>query len=396
MLSLRLPCRRVRIAAYSDVEYRRDGDSLYAPESFVVFMARLGAYVDHLTLVGRLAPEPGRSHYRMPADVGFVGLPHYAQLSRPWAAVGAMARSLRRFWKLLGEVDAVWLLGPHPLALAFAAEARLRRRQVVLGVRQDFPSHMRTRHPRRYDLRAAAFLLEGSWRALGRLYPMVAVGPDLARRYRAGRVLPIVISLVDEEHVTSREEALARPYDGELTALSVGRLDPEKNPLLLADVLSRLRREDPRWRLVVCGVGTMSDELAERLRANGDEDNAELLGYVSLDGGLRKRYRDSHVFLHVSWTEGVPQVLFESFAAGLPVVATAVGGVPELAAGRSVLIPPGDAGAATEAVLRVASDPGLRAELVDAGLESVKVHSLDSEARRVAALFGADESDPAA
>jgi glycosyltransferase involved in cell wall biosynthesis len=255
---------------------------------------------------------------------------------------------------------------------------------------------MRTRHPRRYDIRAAALLLEGAWRALGRLYPMVAVGPDLARRYRGGRVLPIVISLVDEEHVTSREEALARPYDGELTALSVGRLDPEKNPLLLADVLSRLRHEDPRWRLVVCGDGTMRDELAERLRANGDEDHAEMLGYLSLDAGLRERYRDSHVFLHVSWTEGVPQVLFESFAAGLPVVATAVGGVPELAEGRSVLIPPGDAGAATEAVLRVASDPRLRTELVDAGLESVKVHSLDSEARRVAALFGADEGDPAA
>ena len=75
------------------------------------------------------------------------------------------------------------------------------------------------------------------------------------------------------------------------------------------------------------------------LRANGDEEHAELLGYVSLDGGLRDLYRDSHVFLHVSWTEGVPQVLFESFAAGLPVVATAVGGVPELAEGRSVLIP---------------------------------------------------------
>ena len=83
----------MRVAAYSDVEYRRDGDSLYAPESFVVFMSRLGRFVDHLTLVGRLAPEPGRSHYRVPDDVGFVGLPHYAQLSRPWTAVGAMARS---------------------------------------------------------------------------------------------------------------------------------------------------------------------------------------------------------------------------------------------------------------------------------------------------------------
>jgi glycosyltransferase involved in cell wall biosynthesis len=93
------------------------------------------------------------------------------------------------------------------------------------------------------------------------------------------------------------------------------------------------------------------------------------------------------VFLHVSWTEGVPQVLFESFAAGLPVVATAVGGVPELAEGRSVLIPPGDADAATEATRRVVSDAGLRAELVDAGLDCVRRFSLDSEAQRVTALF---------
>ena len=88
--------------------------------------------------------------------------------------------------------------------------------------------------------------------------------------------------------------------------LSVGRLDPEKNPLLLADVFARLREQDPRWRLVVCGDGTMKDELAGALRAAGVEEHAELLGYVSLDGGLRDLYRNSHVFLHVSWTEGVP------------------------------------------------------------------------------------------
>ena len=42
---------------------------------------------------------------------------------------------------------------------------------MVLGVRQDFPSHMRTRHPRRYDIRGAAMVLEGIWRGLGRLFP---------------------------------------------------------------------------------------------------------------------------------------------------------------------------------------------------------------------------------
>jgi glycosyltransferase involved in cell wall biosynthesis len=384
----------VRVAAYSDAEYRRDGDSLYAHESFVVFKARLGAFVDELTLVGRLDPVPGRSHYRMPDDVRFLALPHYARLSRPWEAAGAMMRSVGLFWRLLDRVDAVWLLGPHPLAIAFTAAARLRRRRVVLGVRQDFPAHMRTRHPRRWDLRLAAFALEGVWRLLARRYPMVAVGPDLARRYRGREVLPIVISLVDEQDVTPREQALARPYDGRLTVLSVGRLDPEKNPLLLADAFAELRREDPRWRLVVAGDGSMREELAERLRERGVDEDAELVGFMSLDDGLRDIYRSSHVFLHVSWTEGVPQVLFESFAAGLPVVATAVGGVPDLAEGRSVLIPPGDVAAATEATRRVASDPELRRRLVEAGLDCVRQYSLDSEARRVAALL-AGQPDPA-
>src|SRR5262249_54859450 len=53
----------------------------------------------------------------------------------------------------------------------------------------------------------------------------------------------------------------------------------------------------------------------------------ELLGYVPLDDGLLDVYRTSHVFLHVSWTEGLPQVLFEASAAGTPVVATDTGGV---------------------------------------------------------------------
>jgi len=387
----------MRVAAYSDVEYRRDADGLYAPESFVVCMSRLSSFVDELTLVGRLAPEPGRSHYRVPPGVGFLDLPHYERLSRPWAAVGAMVRSVRRFRLLLRHVDAVWLLGPHPLAVAFLVAARLQGKRVVLGVRQDFPSHMRTRHPRRYDIRAAAWVLEGLWRLMARTHPLVAVGPDLARRYRGSQVLPIVISLVDEEHVTTREAALGRDYDGQVRVLSVGRLDPEKNPLLLADVLQRLRAEDPRYQLIVAGDGSMRDELAARLAELGVADHARLLGYMSLDGGLREVYTDSHVFLHVSWTEGVPQVLFESFAAGLPVVATAVGGVPELADGRSVLIPPGDPDAAVRATRSIVADAELRADLVDAGLESVRRFSLNSEAERVAELLtGAGADRPAA
>jgi glycosyltransferase involved in cell wall biosynthesis len=165
--------------------------------------------------------------------------------------------------------------------------------------------------------------------------------------------------------------------------LSVGRLDPEKNPLLLADVLAALVRGGGHWRLLVCGEGTLQEALAERLEQLGVADAAELRGYVPVDGGLRALYRECHMLLHVSLTEGLPQVLYEAFAAGLPSVATEVGGVgrgPERPA--LVLVPP--AGDAAAGALRgVAADAGLRAELIRGGLDLARERTMEGECARV-------------
>src|SRR5665811_1773008 len=82
------------------------------------------------------------------------------------------------------------------------------------------------------------------------------------------------------------------------------------------------------------------------IRDSGCSDHAELLGYVPIDGGLLERYRESHVFLHVSLTEGMPQVLTEAFASGLPLLATAGGGVWDVAGDAALLVAASDAGAA--------------------------------------------------
>ena len=183
------------------------------------------------------------------------------------------------------------------------------------------------------------------------------------------------------------EQALARPYDHEVRVLTVGRLETEKNPLLLADVLSRLRARDPRYRLVVCGEGVLEAALRERLESLAVADFADLLGYVRLDGGLLDVYRSSHVFLHVSWTEGLPQVLFEAFAARASVVATDVGGVAAAAGDAALLVPPGDASAAAAAIARVSDDAPLRSRLLDAGSAQVRRHTMEAEGRRVAAFL---------
>lgn len=380
----------MRLAVYTDYPYRRTDDGVFAERAFVLFLGELAHHFDRFVLAGRLHPDAARSersHYRVADEIEFVALPHYESLAQPREAARALRGSVDAFADVLDGVDAVWLLGPHPLCLPFAAQARRRRKPVFLGVRQDLPTYMRTRHPGRRGFHLAADVLERTWRTLARSCPTVVVGPDLARNYaRSRRLLPINVSLVRERDVPSANALPERSYEGTLTALSVGRLETEKNPLLLADVLARLRADSP-WRLIVCGEGPLAGALSDRLRELEVAEAAELIGYVPVDGGLLDLYRGSHALLHVSWTEGVPQILFEAFAAGLPVVATAVGGVPDAVGNDALLVPPGDAEAAAAALSRVASDPEQRARLVTGGLERVRTHTLEAECARVAAFF---------
>ena len=382
----------MRLAVYTDYVYTREGDAIYAERAFALFLAGLAEHVERLVIVGRLSPRSGASHYRLPDSVEFVPLPHYSSLVNAGQSVPAMARSLGRFWRVLRDVDTAWLLGPYMLSVLFGVLAALRRRRVRLGVRQDLPRYVRSRHPGKRWVHLAAGALEGTYRVLARRWPVVVVGPELARNYAAARrVLPITVSLVPSEQIASEAEAAARDYSGdELVALSVGRLEREKNPLLLADILARLRELDPRWRLVVAGEGPMEDDLRARLSSLGVADAADVRGYVPIDGGLPELYRSSHAFLHVSWTEGLPQVLFESFAAGLPVVATEVGGVPAAVGDAALLVPPGDAERPAEELARVGRDANLRARLVAAGLARVREHTLEAETRRVAEFLAAD------
>jgi glycosyltransferase involved in cell wall biosynthesis len=381
----------VRLAVYTDYPYRQEGDAIYAERAFVLFLGELARRLDRLVLVGRLSPEPGRfgrSHYRVADEIEFVALPHYESLARPKDALRTIGQAASAFRAVLPAVDAVWLLGPHPFSLLFAALSLRRRRRVFLGVRQDFPRYVRARHPRRRAFHLAADALEASYRLLALRCPAIVVGPELAHKYRsARRLLPISVSLVHERDLPAPTDLPPRDYEGELTVLSVGRLESEKNPLLLADVLARLNQAARRWRLVVCGEGPLERELRSRVESLGISDQVSLAGYVPNDGGLADLYQTSHALLHVSWTEGVPQVLFEAFAAGLPVVATAVGGVPAASGDDALLVPPGEVEAPAAALERVVGDPALRERLVQGGLRRVREHTIEAECSRVAAFL---------
>ncbi|HEX4564200.1 MAG TPA: glycosyltransferase [Solirubrobacteraceae bacterium] len=349
-----------------------------------MFLQALGRGVERMVLVGRLDPRPGTSHYPLEDDTELLGLPHYESLANPLAVARSLVVSLGRFWRLLDEVDTVWVLGPYPHSVALALVAIARRRRLVLGARQDMPAYVRSRRPDRRWMHLGADVLEGVWRALARRYPVVVVGAELERKYGgARRLLQTEIPLVPERDIATGADVAARSYGGELTVLTVGRIDTEKNPLLLAEILARLLERGRSWRLVVCGDGPLRPALEARLAELGLLERVDLRGYVPIDDGLLDLYRSSHAFLHVSLTEGFPQVLNEAFASRLPVVATAVGGVAAGAGDAALLIEPRDAGAAASALERIAADSDLRARLVRAGSERLRDGGLEAAAARV-------------
>ena len=393
----------MRLGVYTDLVFRRTDAGLATDRAYVRFVLGLADRLDELVVFGRLAPEQkgasGSEPQTPPAPylicprprVRCVTLPHYETLSDPVAVGRAVRGAWAAFRRELDSLDAVWIFGPHPLGLAFVASARRHGTPVVLCVRQDLPEYVgsRIRGAKRPAALATAHGLERSFRLLARRLPTVVVGPALERAYAAGSapVLPIRFSQVAADDLAHPDEAAARAWEPPLRLLSVGRLDPEKNPLLLADVLASLRRDGRDWRLQVVGTGPLEDALAGRATALGLGDALELVGYVEAGPELWERYRTSHAFLHVSRTEGFPSTILEAQAAGLPLVATAVGGVPDAVAGAGLLVPPDDAEAAVAALHRLADEPGLRERLVREGLAQAATGTRERELDRLAAFL---------
>lgn len=377
----------LRIGVFADLAYARDDAGLSTDRAFVRFVTGLHARVDELVLFGRLNPSPGREANAVPEAVRFVPLPYYGRVSDLPALARALRTAPRVFARELDDLDAVWLFGPHPMSLVFAALARRRGKRVFLGVRQEMTQYIGNRLPSRawaWTL-PVAWALERAYRLLARTSPAVVVGSELGRVYgrSGGALLATGFSLIQPDELVPLDRAVTKDWDGKIRLLSVGRLDSEKNPLLLADVVDLL---PDRFSLDVIGVGPLEPLL--RARAG---DRIRLHGYVA-HPELGERYRAAHAFLHVSLTEGLPQVLFEAAAAGIPIVATDVGGVADAVAHgeRALLVPPRDARAAAEAIQRLAADGALRATFVERGLAHAAGETMDAQLDRIAAFFAAN------
>jgi glycosyltransferase involved in cell wall biosynthesis len=148
--------------------------------------------------------------------------------------------------------------------------------------------------------------------------------------------------------------------DGELVVGTVGMLRPKKRVDLVLDAFDRIRREFPTARLVIVGDGPELPEL--RTRAERGLGDVRFLGHREDVGALLASF---DLFVMASEVEGSPLALIEAMRAGLGIVATRVGGIPDTAPDGecALLVPPGDAAGLSAAMARLLHDGQLRTSL---------------------------------
>jgi glycosyltransferase involved in cell wall biosynthesis len=155
-------------------------------------------------------------------------------------------------------------------------------------------------------------------------------------------------------HGVDVPEATVQP--GSLVG-TVSLLEPVKGLDVFLRAAARLHRNHPGLRFAIFGSGPEAGRLASLAVQLGIGEKVEFPGYVSRTVALRSLA----VFVVSSHVESGPLTLLEAMAAGVPVVATKVGGVPEIAAdGTAQLVPPGDEQALAGAIARLLDDAELR------------------------------------
>lgn len=175
-----------------------------------------------------------------------------------------------------------------------------------------------------------------------------------------------------------------------------GRLAPHKGVTVLLEAIAG----DARLTLRLAGGGPSEAELRSAVSDLGIEGRVEFVGFVE-QAALPAFYRDLDVLAvpslpTKSWLEQFGRVAVEAMAAGVPVVASDTGALPDVVGGAGLLVPPGDAAALRDALLAVGTDPGLAATLRAAGQERARACSWESVAQEYVALYTRAVQAPAA
>ena len=300
-----------------------------------------------------------------------------------------LAKFTSEVWRRGRECD---LLFVNDYGLPAALANLCLRKPVVMKVVGDFAWEYAVRHrliPANENIddfqRAQHGLVVEFLKRLQRWYVSCARAVIVPSRYFRGivagwgvpeeklRVIYNAVDLAPYQSLPSREEAQAQLGLSGRVVLTVARLAPWKGVDRLIAALPTWREAAPGTNLVVIGDGPERANLERLAREVGVMEAVTFVGQVAHER-MPLYLRAADVFVLYSGYEGLPHVVLEAMAAGVPVVASHKGGIPEVAEDgvTGLLVEWGNETALADAVRRVLGDEALARRLGGSGREKVE------------------------
>jgi glycosyltransferase involved in cell wall biosynthesis len=359
--------------------------------SFARYVDSLAPYFDEIVLCVPVRREPsGAGTAIRSTNVRLAGL---ADFDGPVQFYLRLPGAIVRLARFVREIDLLHCRIPTPAAVFAFALARAFGKPafvLVVGDLQALLPSMPYRGIKRLLWRAYTACEERGVQWMTTRSLAFANGGALAAKHaRPGHaVIQTQTTTIDGDEIAAREDTCAA---SRVRLLTVSRIDPRKGLRVLPEVIRLLVARGFDVDLAIIGPAVGAPGEVERAAIEAAAENLGVAGRLTLTGPvpldeLMPLYRHYDLFaLPTLPGEGIPRVLLEAMAAGLPVVTTRVAGIPSLVTHgqNGLLVDEPSAEQVAGAIARVLTDPALRRRLIARGYETARAFTLQAQAARM-------------
>lgn len=369
-----------------------DGSLWEAEGSFARYVDSLAPYFDRVILSVPVFDRPPAAGSRVrSSNVVLAPLPYFPGPRQFYPLLPSVHRLLDRW---VEQCDVINLRVPSPAAIFAFRLARARGKRLFLLVVGDYAAlrpQLGYRGIKKGLFAAYVGLEERALQYMVRRTLTFANGAALREKHerQGARVIETKTTTIAAEDIAGRTDTCT---GSTVRMLTVSRVDPRKGLRAIPAIVAALARSgrDVRADIVGPTIGQIGESeqhaINAEAHANGVADRVRLLGAMPLDQ-LMRLYRDYDVFvLPTGPGEGIPRVLLEAMAGGLPIVTTRVSGIASLIRhGDNGLLADGGADQLVSAVRSLLESPELRRRLIQNGYATARSHTLDRQASEMMA-----------
>ncbi|HEV2915479.1 MAG TPA: glycosyltransferase family 4 protein [Pyrinomonadaceae bacterium] len=171
-------------------------------------------------------------------------------------------------------------------------------------------------------------------------------------------VLPIITDELRNGHRRPGER------DADITVGFAARIEHLKGPLVLLEAFAEASKTCRNLKLMIAGAGSLEEKVTARARELGVASRCESVGVYTRPEQRNSFMQRLDMFALPSLTEGTPNSIIEAMAHAVPIIATAVGGIPDVVTDEAgILVPADDPAALAKAIIRLAEDAKLREQM---------------------------------